>query len=144
MYSSIKLSASPNNDATSHVSGIRVTATWRRKTADTNSKDKKKDANKKKEEKYEYFPKYFDVENTNSFNIQGLRHNQEYKITLAYTVDLDGSTSVASEPVSCTTAATSAPRRLEITRHHSTNLTVQWVAPQYTGVEDAAPEDDPE
>ena len=67
LFSGFDLSGVRNTESTSHVTAIKIKATWRQESAEQEEG---------KEKKYDYFPTEKIVGNTDKFNILGLEPNK--------------------------------------------------------------------
>ena len=135
-YNGLVLSSYSNTDVNSLVTGIKVMATWKQLKPDDESSDESSDGVKSDEEKFDYFPTTFDVSNENNFEISGLKSNTEYEIKVAYIVDSVNSVSPYSVPLTCKTAAATAPLFKSLNTKNTGSITVEWGKPNHLNVAD--------
>ena len=120
-YTGLVIATQAESNAKSHVTGIKVTATWKRAKLTYDDE----------EEAYDYFPKTFDMDNTDNFELSGLEPNKEYEIKLAYIISLVDTVGPSSNVVTCKTAAMSAPRNPWTTKLplQTDSITIAWYEP---------------
>ncbi|XP_063687942.1 uncharacterized protein LOC134821190 [Bolinopsis microptera] len=121
LYSGFDLISAQNTEPTSHVTAIKIRASWK----------KEKEEQKEGEEKeFDYYPTETVAGNTDKVNIGNLKPNTEYEIELSYRVGREIGYSAVSAVVTCKTGATSAPVLPQVTGHNSNSVTLKWSAPQ--------------